>query len=116
MKTLELLVHPLQRRGEDLFALGGPLGGSRKACSPSSAFSARFSPFLSTQRLLLVAHLAQTGSYGLKLSWLDLIYCGMVREVDCLVFVVAEDAAFELTRDRHSVPPFGSRSSRKKED
>src|SRR5262249_31452119 len=38
----------------------------------------------------------------------------MVREVDCLVFVVAEDAAFELTRDRHSVPPFGSRSSRKK--
>src|SRR5262249_48513598 len=33
----------------------------------------------------------------------------MVREADCLVFVVAEDAAFEL----HCVPPFGSRSSRK---
>src|SRR5262249_7824715 len=80
----------------------------------SPAFSARFSPFLSTQRLLLVAHLAQTGSYRLKLSWLDLIYCGMVRKADCLVFVVVEDAAFELTRDRHSVPPFGSRSSRKK--
>src|SRR5262249_39136567 len=42
--------------------------------------------------------------------------CGMVRGADCLVFVVAEDATFELTRDRHSVPPFGSRSSRKKED
>ena len=55
-------------------------------------------------------------SYGLKLSWLDLIYRGMVREVDCLVFVVTEEAAFELTRDRHSIPPFGSRSPRKKEE
>jgi hypothetical protein len=42
--------------------------------------------------LLLGAHLAQAGSYGLKFSWLDVIDRGMVREADRLVFVMAEKA------------------------
>jgi hypothetical protein len=77
------------------------LGGSWKACSASLAFSAPFSPLLSAERSLLIAHLAQAGSHGLKLSRLDVIDGGMVREADRLIFFVAEEAAFELARDRH---------------
>jgi hypothetical protein len=77
------------------------LGGSWKACSASLAFSAPFSPLLSAERSLLITHLAQAGSHGLKLSRLDAIDGGMVREADRLVFFVVEEAAFELARDRH---------------
>src|SRR5580693_4517749 len=47
------------------------LGGSWKACSASLAFSAPFSPLLSAECSLLIAHLAQAGSHGLKLSRLN---------------------------------------------
>jgi hypothetical protein len=77
------------------------LGGARKACSASLGFPALLSPLLSTERSLLVAHLAQAGSHGLKLGRLDVIDGGMVGEADRLKFFVAEKAAFELARDRH---------------
>ena len=77
------------------------LGGSWKACSASLAFSAPFSPLLSAERSLLIAHLAQAGSHSLKLSRLDVLDDGLVREADRLIFFVAEEAAFELARDRH---------------
>ena len=99
VKTPELLVQPLQRRGEDLLAFRCMLGGSGKACSASLSLSTALSPLLSTERSLLVAHLAQAGSHGLKLSHLDVIDCGMVREADRLIFFVAKKATFQLARD-----------------
>jgi hypothetical protein len=78
------------------------LGGPRKACSASLGFSAALSPPLSVECSLLIAHLSEAGSHGLKLGLLDVIDGGMVREADRLVFFVAEEAAFELARDRHS--------------
>src|SRR5215471_14506622 len=77
------------------------LARPREASSARLGFSARFSPLLPAERSLLVAHLAQTGSHGLKLYRLDVIDGGMVREADRLVFFMAEEAAFQLTRDRH---------------
>jgi hypothetical protein len=77
------------------------LGGSWKTCSARLGFSAPLSPSLSAERSLLIAHLAQTGSHGLKLSHLNVIDGGMVREADRLIFFVTEEAAFEFARDRH---------------
>jgi hypothetical protein len=77
------------------------LGGPWKACSSSLGFSALLSPPLSAERSLLIAHLAQAGSHSLKLSRLDVIDGGMVREADRLIFFVAEKAPFEPARDRH---------------
>jgi hypothetical protein len=77
------------------------LRGSRKARSTSLAFSAHFAPLLSAERSLLIAHLAQAGSHGLKLSRFDVIDGGMVREADRLMFFVTEETAFELAGDRH---------------
>ncbi|BAR61527.1 hypothetical protein NK6_8378 [Bradyrhizobium diazoefficiens] len=80
------------------------LGGSWKAGSASLGFSAPLSLPLSAERSLLIAHLAQAGSHGLKLSDFDVIDGRMVREADRLIFFVAEEAAFELAGDRHSHP------------
>jgi hypothetical protein len=77
------------------------LGGPWKACSASLGFSTPLSPPLPTERSFLIAHLAQAGSHGLKFSHLHVIDGGMVREADSLIFFVAEEAAFELARDRH---------------
>src|SRR5215472_4917038 len=77
------------------------LGGAWKACSASFGFSAPLSPLLSAERSLLIAHLAQAGSHGLKLCRLDVIDGGMVREADHLIFFVAEEALFGLTWNRH---------------
>jgi hypothetical protein len=62
---------------------------------------APLSSHLSAERSLLIVHLAQAGSHGLKLTRLDVIDGGMVREADRLIFFVAEQTAFELARDRH---------------
>jgi hypothetical protein len=77
------------------------LGGSWKTCSAGLGFSAHLSPPLSAERSLLIAHLAQAGPHGLKLRRLDVIYGGMVREADRLIFFVTEEAAFEIGGDRH---------------
>jgi hypothetical protein len=77
------------------------LSGSWKAYSASLSFSAHLSPPLSAERSLLIAHLAQAASHSLEFSYLDVIDGGMVREADRLIFFVAEEAAFELARDRH---------------
>src|SRR6516165_6187401 len=55
------------------------LGGSWKACSASLGFPAPLSLPLSAERSLLVAHLAQARSHGLKLSHLDVIDGGRLR-------------------------------------
>jgi hypothetical protein len=44
-----------------------------KACSASLGFSAPLSSLLSAERSLLIVHLAQAGSHGLKLTRLDVI-------------------------------------------
>jgi hypothetical protein len=101
VKTPALLVQPFQRCGEDLLAFRCMLGGSWKACAASFGLSAPLALPLSAERSLLVAHLAQTRSHGLKLSHLEVIDGGMVREADRLIFFVTEETAFELARDRH---------------
>src|SRR3974390_2540858 len=77
------------------------LNGSWKACSASLGFSPPLSSLLSAERSLFIVHLAQAGSHGLKLTRLDVIDGGMVREADRLIFFLAEQTAFELARDRH---------------
>src|SRR6516162_7167420 len=77
------------------------LGGAWKACSASLGFSAPLSSLLSAERSLLIVHLAQAGSHGLKLTRVDVVDGGMVREADRLIFFVAEQTAFELAGDRH---------------
>src|ERR1700739_3322430 len=101
MKSLELVVDPPKGSSKDLFALRWALDSSGKTCTAGFAFPARFTSLLSAKCFLLGAHLAQAGSYGLKFSRLDIIYRGVVRETDRLVFVMAYKAAFELARDRH---------------
>jgi len=101
VKTPALLVQPFQRCGEDLLAFRCMLGGSWKACAASLGLSAPLALPLSAKRSLLIAHLAQTRSHGLKLSHLEVIDGGMVREADRLIFFVTEETAFELARDRH---------------
>ncbi|OAF04703.1 hypothetical protein AYJ54_23870 [Bradyrhizobium centrolobii] len=82
------------------------LGGSWKACSASLGLSAPLPSPLSAERTLLITHLAQAGAHGFKFSHLDVINGRMVREADRLILFVAEKAAFELARDRHTIPPF----------
>src|SRR6516162_1277175 len=70
-------------------------------CTASLGFSAPLSSLLSAERSLLIVHLAQAGSQGLKLTRLDVIDGGMVREEDRLIFFVAEQTAFDFAGDRH---------------
>ncbi|WP_407164869.1 hypothetical protein [Bradyrhizobium sp. ORS 111] len=72
----------------------------------ASAFPRPSRCFLPAERSLLVAHLAQVGPHGLELGDLYVVDRWMMRQADCLMFFVAENAAFELARDRHYHPPF----------
>src|SRR5262249_22176394 len=80
------------------------LGCARKALSSRRPLAARFTTLRARQCALFVAHVAQALAQCLEVIEPSLINFGMMTAQDHPVFVIAEDAAFELAGDGHELP------------
>jgi hypothetical protein len=82
-----------------LFALQAMLSCARR--TPRRSFSTRGTAILVRQGAFLITHIAQTLAQRLEIIKPSVVDFGMVTAQDDLMFVVAENAAFEFAGYGH---------------
>src|SRR5262245_14144526 len=80
LDAAELLVHTLERGGEDLLAVQRLVDGTGKTPTPRLGFAAALTLLLACQRAFLVAQLSQADAQCLEPVQVMVVDRGMVRE------------------------------------
>src|SRR5262245_62321495 len=107
LDAAELLVHTLERGGEDLLAVERLVRGTGEAAAPRLGFAAALTLLLTCQRAFLVAQISQADTQRLEPVRVLIVDRGMMRETQDLILLVAEKTALELAGYGHLRIPFG---------
>src|SRR5262245_43074766 len=107
LDAAELLVHTLERGGEDLLAVQRLVDGTGEAPAPRLGFAAALTLLLTCQRAFLVAQISQADTQRLEPVRVLIVDRGMMRETQDLILLVAEKTSLELAGYGHLRIPFG---------